>query len=247
MIKIIELNKVSSTMDIAFNILKTSEQHSCFAVFSHEQYKGRGKFQRKFYSPLNQGIYLTIVIKASTLPKNIDLDLIPIISAVTTQKIIQKFSKSKIKFKWVNDLYILNKKIGGILCEYKIINGTKYLFIGIGVNITQKVNYNYPITPNNKIGYISNDKFDLKNSIYKIVSGLLLALHNSKILKSYINYYISNQVLKPGMLVTLSVGLSKIKGQFIKVTPKGTLVIKEKSKLLKVRYGEIKKLSITSE
>ncbi|RMX27010.1 biotin--[acetyl-CoA-carboxylase] ligase (plasmid) [Limosilactobacillus reuteri] len=242
MIEIIELSSVSSTMDTAFNMIESASQNSDFAIFSHKQSNGHGKFNRKFYSPLDQGIYMTIAIKESSLPYKLNYFLIPIIAAVSVQKNIQKFSKDKIEFKWVNDLYILDKKIGGILCEYKEINNNNYMIVGIGINITKKFNYKYPKDSSNKIGYIVNSNFNLKKSIYDIISTFYTALYSPSISKIYIENYISNQILKRGMFITLRVGSSLISGQFVKITTQGQLIIKVKDRMMNFSYGEVKKI-----
>ena len=48
--------------------------------------------------------------------------------------------KIKAKIKWPNDLYLENKKFGGILIETKMVNKKLSIVIGIGLNIFMKTN-----------------------------------------------------------------------------------------------------------
>ena len=59
-----------------------------------------------------------------------------LINPVLISKSLRIFCKNKnIRFKWPNDVFVNNKKICGILQEVITMNKTKYLIIGIGLNI----------------------------------------------------------------------------------------------------------------
>ena len=88
---------------------------------------------------------------------------------------ISKYCKKKINFKKPNDLLVDKKKICGILQEKIEKFETKYLVVGIGINLIKSPNLlNYPT---NNLQQITNKKIkkkkfekDLKISFEKFLS-----------------------------------------------------------------------------
>ena len=80
-------------------------------MVASEQTQGRGRLGRRFESPEHTGLYFTILLRPD-LPE----------------------------IKWVNDLYLRDRKICGILAESAFLPGTDrlaYTALGIGVNLEE--------------------------------------------------------------------------------------------------------------
>ncbi len=105
------------------------------AVITDSQTGGRGRRGRSFFSPGHTGIYLTCVLRPSCTPEQ--ASLLTSLAAVATARAIEKVADTDVKIKWVNDLYIGDKKICGILSEagMNMESGQlDYVVVGIGVN-----------------------------------------------------------------------------------------------------------------
>ena len=96
---------------------------------------GYGRFSRSFVGEKGGGIYISIILKPSKA-----LDVIPLITiktAVAAKKAIDKLARTEVKIKWINDLFLNDKKISGILTEgvtdYESGN-ISTIIIGIGIN-----------------------------------------------------------------------------------------------------------------
>ena len=103
-------------------------------VIAKTQTNGRGRLGRKFYSP-ESGLYLSILAR----PKLIDNEAAKITSmcAVATAEAIESVCPLKVYIKWVNDLFVNNKKTCGILTEAGLNlenRNIDYVVIGIGIN-----------------------------------------------------------------------------------------------------------------
>lgn len=124
--KLFKFSKVKSTNLTAIRFLKKYQPP--FAVLSTVQSHGRGR-NGKVFKSCKGGIYLTLVLKSknSEVLKNQFKVALMIIDILAKRDVIAKI-------KWPNDVYLGNKKIGGILVK-KIKN---LLLIGIGLNINQK-------------------------------------------------------------------------------------------------------------
>lgn len=104
-------------------------------VIANEQTKGRGRLGRDFYSPASTGIYLSLILKPNfDISKSV---LVTTAASVAVVRAIRKVCQCEARIKWVNDVYIADKKICGILTEAvtNFENGEiEYLVLGIGVN-----------------------------------------------------------------------------------------------------------------
>lgn len=103
---------------------------------AEHQNGGKGRLGRTFFSPADSGLYMSLLIKADEIEN--DIVCVTTATAVCVSDAIKKLCSITPKIKWVNDIYIENKKVCGILCEAVTNPDTmkiEYLIIGIGVNI----------------------------------------------------------------------------------------------------------------
>lgn len=138
--KLFTYDTVASTNTLAKEfILKGLNDN--LIIIAKSQTNGRGRYGKKFFSPENKGIYISFVMDF----KNIE-NRIPVVTsyiALAVCKAIKKVCSQNPKIKWVNDIYINNKKVAGILTEtsYDYTNEkNKSIVIGIGINISVKHN-----------------------------------------------------------------------------------------------------------
>lgn len=98
-------------------------------VVSHGQTNGLGRTGKSFYSPALTGVYATFAVKES----DIHCDDITARVALATARAIDSVFACCCGLKWVNDVYLDNKKVSGILCQ-KVGD---YVLIGIGINVEE--------------------------------------------------------------------------------------------------------------
>lgn len=106
-------------------------------ILANCQTDGRGRVGRNFYSPADTGIYLSLLLRPRCCTAQEALKY-TIIAAVSACQAIEYTSKETAMIKWVNDIYINEKKVGGILTEgsFSIENGfMDYIVMGIGLNV----------------------------------------------------------------------------------------------------------------
>ncbi len=114
---------------------------SGYVVVANQQTKGRGRLGRSFMSPKDTGIYMSILLRPDCLPK--DCPAITAWTGVAVCHAIEKVTGILPSIKWVNDLYINNKKICGILSELSVeseSNHIQHIIIGIGINVNEQKN-----------------------------------------------------------------------------------------------------------
>ena len=128
--------KVFDSIGSTNNYAKTIEiGERPVVVVSNSQTAGKGRLGRTFVSPPDTGLYITVAIKPSfDLAKS---PFITIATAVAVCHAIDEVCGVSPKIKWVNDLYLRDRKICGILTEAQTNLETgriDSLIIGIGIN-----------------------------------------------------------------------------------------------------------------
>ncbi len=110
------------------------------AVFvANCQTAGRGRRGKDFYSPAGTGLYFTAVLHPEV--RLDEATAITSATAVAVAKILEEETKKDPKIKWVNDIFIDNKKVCGILTEAVSdleSNAVQAIIIGVGINLTTK-------------------------------------------------------------------------------------------------------------
>jgi len=108
------------------------------AIFASEaQTSGRGRRGRSFYSPEQSGIYFSCLLHPELSLQ--DSTSVTSAAAVAVCEAIEEATKKDPKIKWVNDIFIENKKICGILTEAvsDFESGrVQAIIVGIGINLT---------------------------------------------------------------------------------------------------------------
>lgn len=105
-------------------------------LIAREQTEGRGRMGRTFYSPSSSGIYFSIILRPKLNLE--DSLLITTGTAVAVAKAIETVAKADARIKWVNDIFVDDKKVCGILTEASLnfeSGGLEYAVVGIGINI----------------------------------------------------------------------------------------------------------------
>jgi len=101
------------------------------------QTAGRGRFQRRYYSPSQGGIYMSLHVQP-----NLPYEKLPsytLLVAAAVYKAIKNLTMIEVDIKWVNDIYFKNKKIAGILTEAMTSVETGLVtdvIIGLGINFS---------------------------------------------------------------------------------------------------------------
>jgi len=101
------------------------------------QAKGKGRLGRSFYSPRNTGLYFSIILRPAALPIE-DTLFITTAAAAAVAEAVESVCGKPCAIKWVNDLFLADRKICGILTEAAFapdLRGLDYAVLGIGINI----------------------------------------------------------------------------------------------------------------
>ncbi len=173
-IPVIVYKTIESTNSEAKLLAVQNAEHGT-TIIAEEQTKGRGRFGRDFFSPSDSGIYMSIILKPLLSIEN--SVLITTAAAVAVCEAIEKFISQAPKIKWVNDIFIGDRKVCGILTE-AVTNFESGMMdsvvVGIGINVKTK-NEDFPIELQNTAGAIFNngDNFIRNHLSAEIINNVL--------------------------------------------------------------------------
>ena len=142
-----------------------------------QQTQGKGQRGNQWKSLIG-GLYISLYLEI-----DLSTDNLAHLTLVSAYGIVQELRKYNVplQIKWLNDLILEKKKIGGILCETKIFgNRIKKVVIGVGIN------YQNPIPEGaiNIINFSQRQKNIKINSIEKLAKIVIDGLFNG-----YSQYY----------------------------------------------------------
>lgn len=133
--KIRFLSSVDSTNQECKRIINCGEAHG-MVVIADTQTNGRGRHNREWISPSGVGVWMSIILKSSLNSE--DLIKLSTLTCLSVRKAIETVTELNTYIKWPNDIVINKKKVSGILIESTTIKQkTKFVIIGIGVNVNQ--------------------------------------------------------------------------------------------------------------
>lgn len=223
-------NTVAKTMAIEGAETKT-------VIVSDEQTQGRGRYGKEFFSPKGTGIYMSIIIRPDL--SFVDSQLTTIYTAVAVCMAIERLTDARPKIKWVNDLFLNDRKMCGILTEasFDIESGSiESIIIGIGINFATK-NYDFPEELTEIAGSLLPDNISRNMLIAAIIEEIntnLSGISEQELIDEYKkrSYVLDKEV-------TFVRNNTTIEGLAIDINEKGNLIVKTKDKIETLFSGEI--------
>ena len=106
-------------------------------IVACEQTDGRGRYGRQFFSPIDSGVYLSLLLRPTAYSPQQATCLTAAAAAAMCQA-IEAVTGQQPGIKWVNDIFLHGKKVCGILTEAAVglETGTlNYMVLGAGVNL----------------------------------------------------------------------------------------------------------------
>lgn len=224
---------LDSTQSEAKRQLQTQRFTELEMIVARMQTNGYGRFKRTFYSPRN-GLYLTMVV-----PEKLVVCTPTILTHATAVGLVSVLVQAgyrDIGIKWINDLYVHQRKVAGILIEQEVVHGECYYLIGIGLNLnTQSI-------PNDLVAKMAtlNSSTDAYTDPLQLLSSLnetLLSLFQCPDELILHHYRQASMVI--GREITAEMGQETITGTAIGIDDNGGLIMHTQNGQRHVTTGEI--------
>lgn len=240
----IHLSEIDSTNDYAKRLI---EQHrrdgielpDCTLISADRQSAGRGRCGKSFESPEGGSIYMTIILRLNKLPEH--CMLITPAAAVGTLEALEAAGSKHLGIKWVNDIYLDEGKVCGILTEAVMDeSGTKieYAVVGIGVNIDADI-ASFPEEVRDiaaTLTGLKNSKEEIIFSIAKQVTSKIYAAVQGDL--SFMRIYRERSILTR-KCVSWEDDRGRHSGRVLGINDSGSLEVDEGGKKTVLQSGEV--------
>jgi BirA family biotin operon repressor/biotin-[acetyl-CoA-carboxylase] ligase len=134
------LPSVESTNTAMADAAQDGAPHASVLV-AEEQTAGKGRLGRTWTAPARSGLFASILVRpASPAPT---WTWLPLLAGVAVREAVARACDLEIGLKWPNDVVVgdgelIDRKLGGILCE--TVSGQSAVVVGIGLNVTLRAN-----------------------------------------------------------------------------------------------------------
>ena len=198
------------------------------------QSAGKGRKNRKWYSPKGENAMFSILIKDIDIINR--FPLLSLLSCLIVRNYIASLGVNNVQVKWPNDVYINGHKTCGILLEGRLPD---YVVIGIGINLNQiEFSDEYRIAPTSvakELGhklekqafleglceYLLNSLEQFKNNLYDVIN----EFNNFNYLKDKEVTFIDHD--------------NELKGTVIGINDGGLLKVKVENTIYEIYSGEV--------
>lgn len=130
-----ELTDSTNTRAKEFAKSRADRKRTPVLFVANGQTNGRGRMGRSFVSNLGSGIYMSLLLYPEE--KGYDTTRATAEAAVALARAVESLCDAHPEIKWVNDLYLGERKLAGILCEGELLQSGEigYLVVGMGINV----------------------------------------------------------------------------------------------------------------
>ena len=102
-------------------------------MLAEYQSEGRGRRNKKWFSPIGSGICLSVGWRFEVMP--ISLGLLSLYMGIATARTLNSIGLKNVGLKWPNDIIVMDRKIGGVLLDIRGESmGPLDVVIGVGIN-----------------------------------------------------------------------------------------------------------------
>jgi len=167
---VIRILRTDSTNNYANQQIRDTTLPEGTVFLTYEQTAGRGQVKNHWESEPGKNLTFSIVF----YPDFLEIRRQFLISKVVTLGIYKAITKyvDQLKIKWPNDIYVEDRKLGGILIENSIMSGIlKSSVVGIGMNVNQTVFHSDAPNPVS-LQLLTNEHFDCETILLEVLSGI---------------------------------------------------------------------------
>ncbi|WP_353989973.1 biotin--[acetyl-CoA-carboxylase] ligase [Pediococcus argentinicus] len=229
-------NEIESTNKTAKQWLEDGKVEKDAVLIADQQTGGYGSHARK-WSGDQSGLYCSVIFPISnTVP--INPGAITMQTATVIAQTLNEVYFTDVKLKWVNDLILNQKKLGGILCELvtNLNNEIIGLVIGFGINISkQSVPIelkSIAINLSENVSTDNNQKF-----LTQVLDGIQKSYHSEQN-ASWLNDYKELSTMYQQM-VEVDLDDQHLVGRVVDFRDDGALVLKTADSVVPILAGTV--------
>ncbi len=232
--------QLSSTNSYLMSLVRAEPQSSGVVCFAEMQSTGRGRRGKSWVSPVGENVYLSVLWRFQQAPD--DFACLGLAMAVAVARGVKRIGLDSVRIKWPNDIYLNERKAGGILLEMSgEPQGPCSVVVGVGLNVSMNsllsryIDQAWTSLEHHSDGYVS------RNKVAGIVlSELVLALKSFQEsgFESFDTEWKQYDVIK-GRQVILEMEKVTVRGLALGIDQSGALLIEQDGKVERFFHGDV--------
>lgn len=240
------LVSVDSTNAYAKLLFSKSKPTEGTAICAEEQSAGRGQIGSKWEAAPQKNIIMSVILYPKFLLATAQFQLNQVVSLAVLATLSEYIDPQLLHLKWPNDIYIQDKKVGGILIENSL-KGTwlDHSIVGIGLNINQTT-FGAALTQATSLAIATRQQYDLEILLARLcenIEGYYLQLQakssdsKKKLEQAYLDSLLGYQAWRNYQLPQHQ---TTFRGKITGVSPTGKLQVETEAHPLEFDLKEIK-------
>ncbi|GAA6113373.1 biotin--[acetyl-CoA-carboxylase] ligase [Apilactobacillus apinorum] len=238
---VIVKKEITSTNSFAKQLNDQNHDDKRHLIIAEKQTQGYGRRGRSFYSPEKSGLYMSMLVPFHDA-KNLNPGLLTTMTAVVVAKALKKmYPEIDFYVKWINDIYVNNKKVVGILTELVMdaeLMQPSAIVVGIGISLNIQ---DIPDELKDKVGSISDKQINKNRLVDLIVNGFEQEFPNY-LEANFIEDYQKISFLN-GKKVSVDVINDTVEGIVTGIDKQGHLLLDVDGKEVTINNGEVVKVN----
>lgn len=237
--QLIELPEIDSTNNYSKELLSQNKPSEGTVIVAHTQTQGRGQAGNQWQAEAGKNISLSVIFYPTFLSADKQFFLNMAVS-LGIKDFCESILNDEIKIKWPNDIFYLDKKIGGVLIENTVSGSNlQSSIIGIGLNINQ-TKFSNDLPNASSFAQIANIEFSIPELVNSLCNYLekyylqLRSLHFNFLDKAY-----TTSLFRYNHTSYFKKGNDLFKGEIMGVTKEGKLIIEANGKEFKFGLKEV--------
>ena len=159
-----------STNDIAIDLLEKPDTHEGCIVITDNQTAGKGQRGKVWISAPGLNLTYSIILKPTSLLIRDQFIFNMAVSLSIVDVLNRMLTNARVNIKWPNDIYVDEKKIGGILIENTLEPPfMKTSVVGIGLNVNQR---KFSLEKITSLSLLENKEINLEQFLENLVLSL---------------------------------------------------------------------------
>lgn len=132
------LPECHSTNDLMIDWIRKGESMEGDLIHTDFQLAGRGQRGNKWESEPDKNLLFSLHVRPTFITPDQSF-LLNVLVSLALQKTVSTYVKGVVSIKWPNDIYVMDRKISGLLIQ-SIIEGGKFrnAIVGVGLNVNQQ-------------------------------------------------------------------------------------------------------------
>lgn len=233
------IQQVDSTNKYAMEKVSEGMAKHLDAWFAIEQTEGKGQRGKTWVSNPGENITFSVVIRPQQCFQN-KLHIFNALITLVCRDFISRILKLDVQIKWPNDLFINDRKSGGILIENRFVgNHWKWAIVGIGINVNQ-TDFPGNLFAATSLKKIANKDFEPIQLAKMLHKDLIEAIESTNQINDLFIWESYNKHLfKKGQACKFKINGSETKAIVSFVNHQGLMVLEQNGKEIMCHSGEI--------